>query len=109
MIYHLCVFVAGAAQESVIVLMLRRRATDEKVGVRKAALLALEGIIRLNITNISRDVSYLALFPGSPLAPTKNKKWWGRGWYQFAHDITAQYVTTIFAKVMMQLCSHVIG
>ena len=88
-IYHLCVFVAGAAQESVIVLMLRRRATDEKVGVRKAALLALEGIIRLNITNISRDVSYLALFPGSPLAPTK-KKWWGRVWYQFAHDITAQ-------------------
>ena len=54
-----CVLVAGAAPESVIVLMLRRRATDEKVGVRKTALLALEGIIRLNITNISRDVSFL--------------------------------------------------
>ena len=54
-------FVAGAAQESVIVLMLRRRATDEKVGVRKAALLALEGIIRLNIANISRDVSYISI------------------------------------------------
>ena len=89
MIYHLCVFVAGAAQESVIVLMLRRRATDEKVGVRKAALLALEGIIRLNIANISRDVSYLASFPASPLTKkSKNKNRGGEPGI-FAHNIAA--------------------
>lgn len=102
-------FVAGAAQESVIVLMLRRRATDEKVGVRKAALLALEGIIQLNIANISRDVSYLASFPASPLTLMKNKKRWGRVGIN-SHVISwHKYVTAIITKVMMQLCSHVIG
>ena len=52
---------AGSATDSVIVMMVYRRVIDEKVGVRKAALLALESIIRLDIRNISRDVSILLL------------------------------------------------
>ena len=38
----------GDPLELVILQMVRRRATDDKVGVRKAALQALESLIRLN-------------------------------------------------------------
>jgi len=55
-VFHLT-HTAGSPTESVILMMVHRRVTDEKVGVRKAALLALESIIRLDLRNISRDVS----------------------------------------------------
>lgn len=42
---------------NVIIPMVRRRTSDEKVGVRKAAVQALEAIIRLDLDNICREVS----------------------------------------------------
>ena len=42
--------------ESLIIPMVRRRTRDGKVGVRKAALQALEAIIRLDMSNINREV-----------------------------------------------------
>ena len=42
--------------ESVIIPMVRRRTRDAKVGVRKAALQALEAIIRLDMTNVNKEV-----------------------------------------------------
>ena len=36
--------------------MVHRRATDEKIGVRKAALQAVEAIIRMDLQNIKREV-----------------------------------------------------
>ena len=43
--------------------MIHRRATDEKVGVRKAALQAVEAIIRMDLQNIKKEV-------GSALVPS---------------------------------------
>jgi hypothetical protein len=40
--------------------MVRRRALDEKVGVRKAAIQALASIIKLDHLNFNQDVSYLS-------------------------------------------------
>ena len=52
-----CVVAAAAeAVESLIIAMVRRRTKDGKVGVRKAALLALEAIIRLDMNSICKDV-----------------------------------------------------
>ena len=51
-----CVAVAAEAVESLIIAMVRRRTKDGKVGVRKAALLALEAIIRLDMNSIRKDV-----------------------------------------------------
>ena len=48
----------------------------------------------------------IALFPGSPLAPPKNRKGGGEpGTDILRHDD----VTAIITKVVTQLCSHVIG
>ena len=42
-----------------MVSMLRRRAGDEKVNVRKAALLALENIVRMDGDCLNKEVKHL--------------------------------------------------
>ena len=51
----------------------------------------------------------LASFPGSPLAPTKNKNGGGEPGID-SHVISRHIdVTAIIAKIVTQLCSHVMG
>ena len=53
--------------------------------------------------------NHLASFPGSPLAPTKNKK--GGGEPGTDSHVTSRHndVAAIITKVVAQLCSHVIA
>ena len=54
-------------------------------------------------------MQYVASFPGFPLAPTKNKNGGGEPGTN-SHLISRHVdVTAIITKVVMQLCSHVIG
>ena len=51
----------------------------------------------------------LALFPGSPLAPTKNKNGGGEPGID-SHVISRHVdITAIIAKIVTKLCSHVMG
>ena len=68
----------------------------------KGALMA-----KIDIKQAYRNI--LALFPGSPLAPTKNKNGGGEPGTD-SHVISRHVdVTAIITKVVTQLCSHVIG
>ena len=51
----------------------------------------------------------VALFPGSLLALTKNRKGGGEPGTNLHVISRHEYVTAIITKVVMQLCSHVIG
>ena len=60
--------------------MLRRRMCDEKVNVRKAALLALESLIRMNKDNVNEQVSISPALVSKLLEilvkkKTKKKQW----------------------------------
>ena len=58
---------------------------------------------------MSRKYAWIASFPGSPLAPTKNKN--GGGELGTDSHVISRHddVTAIITKVVTQLCSHVIG
>ena len=51
----------------------------------------------------------IASFPGSPLAPTNNKTRGGEPGTDSHVILQHNDITVIIAKVMTQLCSHVIG
>ena len=68
--------------------MLRRRAADEKVNVRKVALQALENIIRLDGDNFNKevgDISFLILVPFILycLIPIQHLRYWTVGTQAF--------------------------
>lgn len=54
-------FLSDLPDEQGVLSMLRRRAGDEKVQVRKAALQALEGVVRFEAPDYRRQVSDLIL------------------------------------------------
>lgn len=47
---------SGTPGDNMIIQMVRRRSSDEKVGVRKAALQALEGLVRLDKEHTLKEV-----------------------------------------------------
>lgn len=54
-------FLSDLPDEQGVLSMLRRRAQDEKAQVRKAALQALEGVVRFEAPDYRRQVSYHCL------------------------------------------------
>jgi len=50
------VWLVGLEDNTGVVSMLRRRSNDEKINVRKASLLAIENVCRLEAQNVNEQV-----------------------------------------------------